>query len=124
MIAWVVVTSLIVFVVLLRSLVLPLLTVVVNLLTIAMSYGMLVLLFQGTTFEKILRFTSTGGIDAVVPVVLLCILFGITMDYAVFMLTRTHERWNRHPRQPGQRDHRHRQDRADHRQRGACWWSS
>jgi uncharacterized membrane protein YdfJ with MMPL/SSD domain len=94
-IVWVVVTSLIVFAVLLRSVVLPILTVGVNLLTIAMSYGMLVLLFQGTTFEKILRFTSAGGIDAVVPVVLLCILFGITMDYAVFMLTRTHERWNR-----------------------------
>ena len=94
-IAWVVVTSLIVFMVLLRSVVLPVLAVAVNLLTIAMSYGMLVLLFQGTTFEKILRFTSTGGIDAVVPVVLLCIIFGITMDYAVFMLTRTHERWNR-----------------------------
>jgi RND superfamily putative drug exporter len=94
-IVWVVVTSLLVFMVLLRSVVLPVLTVAVNLLTIAMSYGMLVLLFQGTGFEKILRFTSTGGIDAVVPVVLLCILFGITMDYAVFMLTRTHERWNR-----------------------------
>jgi len=94
-ILWVVVTSLIVFIVLLRSVVLPVVTVAVNLLTIAMSYGMLVLLFQGTAFEKILRFTSTGGIDAVVPVVLLCILFGITMDYAVFMLTRTHERWNR-----------------------------
>jgi len=94
-ILWVVVTSLIVFMVLLRSVVLPALAVAVNLLTIAMSYGMLVLLFQGTTFERILRFTSTGGIDAVVPVVLLCILFGITMDYAVFMLTRTHERWNR-----------------------------
>jgi len=94
-ILWVVVTSLIVFMVLLRSVVLPVVAVAVNLLTIAMSYGMLVLLFQGTAFEKILRFTSTGGIDAVVPVVLLCILFGITMDYAVFMLTRTHERWNR-----------------------------
>ena len=95
MIVWVVITSLIVFMVLLRSVVLPVLTVAVNLLTIAMSYGMLVLLFQGTGFERILRFTSTGGIDAVIPVVLLCILFGITMDYAVFMLTRTHERWNR-----------------------------
>jgi RND superfamily putative drug exporter len=94
-IVWVVVTSLIVFAVLLRSVVLPVLAVAVNLLTIAMSYGWLVLLFQGTAFEKILRFTSTGGISAVVPVVLLCILFGITMDYAVFMLTRTHERWNR-----------------------------
>jgi putative drug exporter of the RND superfamily len=94
-IAWVIVTSLVVFAVLLRSVLLPVLAVGVNLLTIAMSWGILVLLFQGTTFEKVLRFTSTGGIDAVVPIVLLCILFGITMDYAVFMLTRTHERWNR-----------------------------
>jgi RND superfamily putative drug exporter len=94
-IAWVVVTSLIVFVFLLRSVVLPVLAVIVNLLTIAMSYGWLVLLFQGHTFEKILRFTSTGAIDAVIPVVMLCVLFGITMDYAVFMLTRAHERWLR-----------------------------
>jgi len=94
-IAWVVVTSLIVFVFLLRSVALPVLAVVVNLLTIAMSYGWLVLLFQGHTFEKILRFTSTGAIDAVIPVVMLCVLFGITMDYAVFMLTRAHERWLR-----------------------------
>jgi len=62
-IAWVVVTSLVVFVVLLRSVVLPVLAVVVNLLTIAMSYGWLVLLFQGDTLEDILRFTSTGAID-------------------------------------------------------------
>lgn len=94
-IAWVVITSLIVFIVLLRSLVLPVLAVAVNLLTIAMSYGILTLLFQGSTLEKILRFTSTGGIDAIIPVVVLCVLFGITMDYAVFLLTRMHERWNR-----------------------------
>ncbi len=94
-IAWVVITSLIVFIVLLRSVFLPVLAVAVNLLTIGMSYGVLVLLFQGTTFEKVLRFTSTGGIDAIMPVVILCVLFGITMDYAVFMLTRMHERWNR-----------------------------
>jgi putative drug exporter of the RND superfamily len=94
-IAWVVVTSLLVFIVLLRSVLLPALAVAVNLLTIAMSYGILTLIFQGTTFEKILRFTSTGGVDAIIPVVILCVLFGITMDYAVFLLTRMHERWNR-----------------------------
>ncbi len=94
-IVWVVLTTLAVFVVLLRSVVLPVLAVVLNLLTIGMSYGLLVLVFQGSTFEKILRFTSTGAIDAILPVVILCILFGITMDYAVFMLTRMHERWRR-----------------------------
>lgn len=92
-IAWVMITSLIVFIILLRSLLLPVVAVAVNALTIAMSYGWIVLLFQGHTFEKILRFTSTGAIDATIPVVVLCALFGITMDYAVFMLTRVHECW-------------------------------
>ena len=94
-IAWVVVTSLVVFVIFLRSVVLPVLAVVVNLLTIAMSCGWLVLLFQGDTLERVLGFTSTGAIDTVIPVVMLCVLFGITMDYAIFMLTRMHERWQR-----------------------------
>ncbi|OFW61901.1 MAG: hypothetical protein A2133_03100 [Actinobacteria bacterium RBG_16_64_13] len=94
-IVWVVFTSLIVFALLLHSLVLPVLAVVVNLATMAMSYGLLVMLFQGDTFERVLRFTSTGTIDAVNRVLMLCILFGITMDYAVFMLTRMHERWHR-----------------------------
>ena len=94
-IIWVVVTSFIVFVFLLRSVVLPLLAVAVNLLTIAMSYGCLVLIFQGHALEGLLRFTSTGAVDAIIPVLLLCILFGITMDYGVFMLTRMHERWVR-----------------------------
>ena len=92
---WIVFTSLIVFALLLHSVVLPVLAVIVNLLTIAMSYGWLVLLFQGDLLEKVLRFTSTGAIDAIDRVVMLCVLFGITMDYAVFMLTRMHERWHR-----------------------------
>ncbi len=94
-IVWIVFTSLIVFALLLHSAALPALAVIVNLLTIAMSYGWLVILFQGDALEKILRFTSTGAIDAVDRVVMLCVLFGITMDYAVFMLTRMHERWHR-----------------------------
>lgn len=94
-IAWVFVISFLVFVVLLRSIVLPALSVVVNALTIGTSFGLLVLVFQGDVFEGLLRFTSTGGIEVIMPIVLLCTLFGITMDYAVFMLTRAHESWNR-----------------------------
>jgi len=94
-IVWVVFTSLIVFALLLRSVVLPVLAVVVNLATLAMSLGILVLIFQGDTFAGFLRFTATGAIDAVNRVLMVCILFGITMDYAVFMLTRMHERWHR-----------------------------
>jgi len=94
-IVWIVFSSLVVFTVMLRSLVLPVLAVAVNLLTIAMSFGWLVILFQGDTLERVLHFTSTGAVDAVNRVLMLCILFGITMDYAVFMLTRMHERWHR-----------------------------
>jgi RND superfamily putative drug exporter len=92
---WIVVSSLLVFTIMLRSLVLPVLAVVVNLLTVAMSFGWLVILFQGEALERVLRFTSTGAVDAISRVLMLCILFGITMDYAVFMLTRMHERWHR-----------------------------
>jgi RND superfamily putative drug exporter len=92
---WIVISSLVVFALMLRSVVLPVLAVVVNLLTIAMSFGWLVILFQGDALEKVLHFTSTGAVDAVNRVLMLCILFGITMDYAVFMLTRMHERWHR-----------------------------
>ncbi len=92
---WVFLTSFFIFVALLRSLALPAVVVVVNALTIGMSYGWLVLLFQGHAFEGILGFTSSGAIEVIIPIVLLCNLFGITMDYAVFMLTRTHEHWER-----------------------------
>jgi RND superfamily putative drug exporter len=94
-ILWVFVSSFIVFVVLLRSVALPALAVVVNVLTVGMGYGLLVLLFQGDRFQDILRFTPTGAIEVIIPIVMLCMLFGITMDYAVFMLTRTHESWER-----------------------------
>jgi uncharacterized membrane protein YdfJ with MMPL/SSD domain len=94
-ILWIVLSSLLVFCLMLRSVVLPILAVAVNLLTIAMSFGWLVILFQGDALEGVLRFTSTGAVDAINRVLMLCILFGITMDYAVFMLTRMHERWQR-----------------------------
>jgi RND superfamily putative drug exporter len=94
-IAWIVLSSLLVFALMLRSVVLPVVAVVVNLLTIAMSFGWLALLFQNDWVGRFLRITSTGAVDAVNRVLMLCILFGITMDYAVFMLTRMHERWHR-----------------------------
>jgi RND superfamily putative drug exporter len=94
-IAWIVLSSLLVFAVMLRSVVLPIMAVVVNLLTIAMSFGWLVLLFQNTKVAEFLGVTSAGAVDAVNRVLMLCILFGITMDYAVFMLARMHERWHR-----------------------------
>jgi RND superfamily putative drug exporter len=94
-ILWIVLSSLVVFALMLRSVVLPVLAVAVNLLTIAMSFGWLVILFQGDALAGVLRYTPTGAVDAINRVLMLCVLFGITMDYAVFMLTRMHERWHR-----------------------------
>ena len=90
---WIAVTSYLVLLVLLRSVLLPLVAVLVNMLTILMSYGCLVFIFQRATFQDILHFTSTGATDATIPIVILCVLFGITMDYAVFLLTRMREAW-------------------------------
>ena len=91
--AWIALTTFIILLFLLRSLLLPLLAVLVNTLTIVMGYGAIVWLFQGSRYEAPLGFTATGAIDAIIPVVMLCVLFGITMDYAVFSLTRMHESW-------------------------------
>jgi len=92
-VAWIAASSYLILLFLLRTLLLPLLAVAVNWLTIAMSMGCLVIIFQRDVFESLLQFTSTGATEIVIPIVLLCVLFGITMDYAVFLLTRMREAW-------------------------------
>ena len=92
-VAWIALTTFIILLFLLRSLLLPLVAVLVNALTIVMGFGAVVWLFQGSHYQSALGFTATGAIDAIIPVVMLCVLFGITMDYAVFSLTRMHESW-------------------------------
>jgi len=90
---WIAVSSYLILLVLLRSVLLPLLAVAVNWLTILMSWGCLALVFQRQAFEHLLQFTSTGAVDSTIQIVILCVLFGITMDYAVFLLTRMREAW-------------------------------
>jgi RND superfamily putative drug exporter len=91
---WIVVSSYIILLFLLRSALLPLLAVGVNWLTILMSWGVLAFVFQRNTFAGLLQFTNTGSVDAMIPIIILCLLFGITMDYAVFLLTRMREAWH------------------------------
>jgi RND superfamily putative drug exporter len=74
-----------------RSVVLGLLGVLLNLLSTAAALGMLVLVFQGTWAEGLLRFTSTGSIGSRVPLFLIVILFGLSMDYQVFVVSRIRE---------------------------------
>ncbi|MBT2209922.1 MMPL family transporter [Actinomadura sp. NEAU-AAG7] len=74
-----------------RSVVLGLVGVVLNLLSAAASLGVLVAVFQYTWAEGLLGFTSTGSIGSRVPLLLFVILFGLSMDYQVFVISRIRE---------------------------------
>jgi RND superfamily putative drug exporter len=87
------VVSYIVLLVLLRSVVLPLKAVLMNTLSILASFGALVFVFQEGHFENVLGFSSTGSIDATLPIIMFCTIFGVSMDYEVFLLTRMRESW-------------------------------
>jgi uncharacterized membrane protein YdfJ with MMPL/SSD domain len=74
-----------------RSIVVPLKAIVLNLLSVGSAYGVLTLLFQDGHGEKALGFTSVGGITPWLPLFLFVILFGLSMDYHVFVLSRIRE---------------------------------
>ena len=78
-----------------RSLLLPLKAILMNVLSISAAYGVLVFVFQWGNLANILGFTSSGFIDSLVPIILFCILFGLSMDYEVFLLSRIREEWLR-----------------------------
>ena len=74
-----------------RSLVLPLKAILMNLLSIVASYGALVFIFQQGHFSNILNFTPLGFVEASAPILMFCALFGLSMDYEVFLLSRVRE---------------------------------
>jgi uncharacterized membrane protein YdfJ with MMPL/SSD domain len=74
-----------------RSVVVPLKAIALNLLSVAAAYGVLVLVFQHTWAEPILRFKSNGSIISWLPLFLFVVLFGLSMDYHVFILSRVRE---------------------------------
>ncbi|MDW8060065.1 MAG: MMPL family transporter [Thermomicrobium sp.] len=80
---------------LLRSVLLPLKAIVLNLLSLTASYGALVFVFQEGHFSSLLRFSPLGFTEASLPIVMFCILFGVSMDYEVFLLSRMREAWDR-----------------------------
>jgi len=79
--------------VLLRSVLLPLKAVVLNALSLTASYGALVFVFQDGHLSGLLRFQPLGFIEASLPIVMFCLLFGLSMDYEVFLLSRVREAW-------------------------------
>jgi uncharacterized membrane protein YdfJ with MMPL/SSD domain len=86
--------SYLVLLILLRSAVLPLKAVLMNLLSVAAAYGVLVMVFQYGWFDSLLGFDHLGYINTLTPPFLLAIVFGLSMDYEVFLLTRIRERYD------------------------------
>jgi RND superfamily putative drug exporter len=78
-----------------RSIVLAVKAILLNLLSVAAAYGILVLVFQRSWAKGILDFDYSGGVMAFMPVFLFVILFGLSMDYHVFILSRIREAYDR-----------------------------
>ncbi len=76
-----------------RSIVIPIKAIILNLLSIGAAYGVLVLIFQDGRLEGVLDFSSNGGVTSWLPLFLFVILFGLSMDYHVFILSRVRELW-------------------------------
>jgi uncharacterized membrane protein YdfJ with MMPL/SSD domain len=78
-----------------RSIVIPIKAIILNLLSVGAAYGVLVLVFQKGNGESLLDFTSNGGVTNWLPLFLFVVLFGLSMDYHVFILSRVRELWER-----------------------------
>src|SRR5262249_27686879 len=76
------------------SVVLPLKAIVMNVLSLAATFGVVIWIFQWGHLSGPLQFTPTGSIDPTMPVLMLAILFGLSMDYEAFLLSRIRERYD------------------------------
>ena len=88
---FILVSTYLVLFVLLRSVVLPAKAIVMNGLSILASFGALVWIFQDGNLSAPLGFLPLGFVETTLPVILFCVLFGLSMDYEVFLLTRMKE---------------------------------
>ena len=77
-----------------RSIVVPIKAIIMNLLSVGAAYGLLVLVFQKGVGADLFGFTQVEAIDAWLPLFLFSVLFGLSMDYHVFLLTRIREHWD------------------------------
>ena len=78
-----------------RSLLIPLTAALMNLLSAAAAFGVVTAVFQDGIGSSLLGIDKTGPIEAFIPVFLFAILFGLSMDYEVFLVTRMYEEWHR-----------------------------
>ena len=94
-IAFILISTFFLLLILFRSVIIPLKAIVMNVLSVCASYGVLIFIFQWGHFSHLLGFTSDGYLDSTIPILLFCILFGLSMDYEVFLLSRIREEWLR-----------------------------
>ena len=90
---FILVTTYLVLLLLLRSLLLPLKALAMNSLSIVASFGALVWIFQDGNLSMLFGTRPLGFVETTQPVILFCVLFGLSMDYEVFLLTRMRESW-------------------------------
>jgi RND superfamily putative drug exporter len=88
--------SFVVLMVMLRSLILPLKAVLMNLLSIGAAFGVLVAIFQWGWLDGFLGFESQGALDTINVPLIFAVVFGLSMDYEVFLMSRIRERYMRH----------------------------
>jgi RND superfamily putative drug exporter len=88
--------SFLVLMAMLRSLLLPLKAVLMNLLSIGAAFGILVAIFQWGWLDSLLGFESQGALDTINVPLIFAIVFGLSMDYEVFLMSRIRERYMRH----------------------------
>ncbi len=93
--AWIVVLTYLVLLVLLRSVFLPLKAILMNALSLTATYGILVFVFQEGHLHQLLQFDPQGILDISLLVIIFCALFGFSMDYEVFLLTRIQESYKK-----------------------------
>ncbi len=91
---FIIVTTYLVLFALLRSVVLPAKALLMNALSITASFGALVWIFQDGNLSGLLGFQPVGFVETTQPVILFCVLFGLSMDYEVFLLSRMKEIWD------------------------------
>jgi RND superfamily putative drug exporter len=92
-IALVVLLSFLLLSIVFRSIVIPLVGAVMNLLSIGAAFGILVAIYQWGYIDKVFGISRTGPVESFIPVILFAILFGLSMDYQVFLVTRMHEEY-------------------------------
>jgi uncharacterized membrane protein YdfJ with MMPL/SSD domain len=89
--AIIVIATLVILFLMTGSVVLPIKSLIMNVLNLSAVFGLLVLIFQDGRFEGLLDYTSTGAIEQTMPILLFAVAFGLSTDYAVFLLSRIKE---------------------------------